>query len=237
MGNLTLASRLSRNRWALMGTARKPGPFITISRQYGCKSFIVGLLVQEILNEGANPGQAWQVYHNEILARLARETKMAEDFIARERLASPQWVTEFFRSLSGQHIPSGFEIRSRITTVLRGLAIAGHAIVIGHGGYWATRDLPRGLAVRLEAPYEWRVRQIASRTGMPLPQARVHLDQVERQRNYLRQLHELHTQVRTPFDVTYDCSQWSLTQIARHVVCLARFRGLLRPDLLSYAWA
>ncbi|MEI7838062.1 MAG: cytidylate kinase family protein [Planctomycetota bacterium] len=228
MGKITLACHLNRNRWSL-GTGRKPGPFITISRQYGCQGFTVGLLVQDILNERVAPGQAWQVYHNEILARLARETHMAEDFVAKERLARPQWVTEFFRSLSGQHIPSGFEIRSRLTTILRGLAIAGHAIVIGQGGYWATRDLTGGLAVRLEAPYEWRVRQIAARRGMPLPQARIHLEQIERRRNYLRQLHEYHTQIRTPFDATYDCSQWELTQIARHIVCLARLRGLLRP--------
>lgn len=228
MGKISPAYQLNRNRRALQRTARKVGPFITISRQYGCQGFTVGLLAQEILNSQAPPGQAWQVYHKEILARLARETHLPEEFFATERLAGPQWVTDFFRSLSGQHIPSGFEIRWRVTTVLRGLAIAGHAIIVGQGGYWATRDLSGGLAVRLEAPYEWRVRQIASRTGMPLPQARIHLDQIERQRNYLKQMHECHTQVKTPFDVTYDCSQWSLTQIARHVVCLARVRGLLR---------
>ncbi|MCY2930379.1 MAG: cytidylate kinase-like family protein [Planctomycetota bacterium] len=229
MSKITLACHLSRNRWALLGTARKPGPFITISRQYGCQGFTVAMLVQEILNDQAGPEQEWQVYHNEILARLARETNLAEDFIARERQARPQWVTEFFRSLSGQHIPSGFEIRSRVTTVLRGLAIAGHAIIVGQGGYWATRDLRGGLAVRLEAPYDWRVRQIAARRGMPGPQARIHLDQIERQRTYLRQLHEYHAQVKTPFDATYDCSQWTLSQVARHIVCLARFKGLLRP--------
>lgn len=227
MGKISLACHLSRNRWALPRTARKAGPFITISRQYGCQGFTVGLLVQEILNEQARPGQAWQVYHKEILARLAKETHLPEEFFAKERLAGPKWVTDFFRSLSGQHIPSGFEIRWRVTTLLRGLAISGHAIIVGQGGYWATRDLSGGLAIRLEAPYEWRVRQIASRTGMPLPQARVHLDQIERQRNYLKQLHEFHANVKTPFDVTYDCSGWSLAQIARHVVCLARFRGLL----------
>ncbi|MCY2923921.1 MAG: cytidylate kinase family protein [Planctomycetota bacterium] len=169
MGKISLACHLSRNRWVLPRTARKAGPFITISRQYGCQGFTVGLLVQEILNEQARPGQAWQVYHKEILTRLANETHLPEEFFATERLAGPKWVTDFFRSLSGQHIPSGFEIRWRVTTLLRGLAIAGHAILVGQGGYWATRDLSGGLAIRLEAPYDWRVRQIAPRTGIFSP--------------------------------------------------------------------
>jgi len=227
MGKISLVSHMKQKERALVEGPKEGGPFITISRQYGCHGFTVGLLLMEVLNEEAGAEQTWHIYQREILSRLATETNLAMEFIERERLAKPSWVGEFVRSLSGRHIPSGGEIRGRITTIIRGLALEGHTIIVGQGGCWATRDLANGLSVRLEAPHEWRVRQIAARDNMPEAQARVRLDRIERQREYLCRLHESRSRRRTAFDLVYDCSRFTLAQIGQQIAYAAGLKGLL----------
>ena len=142
------------------------GPFVTISREFGCYGFSLGLLLMEVLNDEADPSQTWKIYHKEILARLASETKTAADLLERERRAKPRPFLDFFRAFKRDRPPSGYAIRNRITTLIRGLAVEGHAIIIGQGGAGATADLPNGLSVRLEAPLDWRVKEAAFREGL-----------------------------------------------------------------------
>lgn len=202
------------------------GPFVTISREYGCYGFTLGLLMVEILNESVPGNRYWQIYHKDILARLATETNMAQEMLDREMREKPSLIADFFRSFSQEHVPSGFEIRNRITTIIRGLAIQGHAIVIGQGGAAATADLPNGLSIRLEAPEEWRVTQVAFREGIDEAQARRKIREVESEREYIRKLFELRYPRKPAFHILYDCSAFTLSQIAQHVVAMMRLKGI-----------
>jgi hypothetical protein len=203
------------------------GPFITISRQFGCYGFSLGLLLLEILTEDDEQAAAWKIYHKEILASLATETSMAANLLERERRAKPRLMVNFFRSLKKERVPSGLEIRNRITTIIRGLATEGHAIIIGQGGAGATRDLPMGLSIRLEAPYDWRVRQVAFREGVSDTKAKLRIQEMEKERAYLRKLYAAKNERHTPFSVVYDCSAFSLTQIAQQMVYAMRLRKMI----------
>jgi len=194
------------------------GPFVTISRQFGCYGFSLGLLLMEILNEGVGPETTWKIYHREILEQLATETNLAAELLERQRRAKPRLLTEFFRSLSRERVPSGFEVRKQIATIIRGLAIEGYAIVIGQGGAIATQDLSNGLSVRLEAPEDWRTKEIAFREGITEMQAKLRFQERQKERDYLRKLYEARLGNKPCFHLIYDCSVFSLTQIAQHVV-------------------
>ncbi|MCE5279878.1 MAG: cytidylate kinase family protein [Planctomycetaceae bacterium] len=199
--------------------AQNAGPFITISRQAGCYGFSLGLLLMEILNEDIPASTAtWKIYHKEILSKLATETNVAEEFIEKQRRAKQGFLEGLFRSLSKDQAPSGQAIRNRITTIIRGLAIEGHAILIGQGAIGATQDLPNGLSVRVEAPENWRVKQVAFREGLGETQARLRIRAMEEEREYLRRMYETSASQRPRFNVTYDCSVFSLAQIAQQVV-------------------
>jgi len=203
----------------------RSGPFITISRQYGCYGFSLGLLLMEILNEQAPAGKVWKIYHKEILARLATESNMAADLLEEERRTKPGLIVDFFRSLSKDRIPSGYEIRNRITTIIRGLAMNGYAIIIGQGGAGATQDLPKGLSVRLEAPEEWKVKQVAFRDGLAEAQSRIEVCKKEKEREYLRKIYEAKFSRKPAFNIVYDCSVFSLAQIAQHIVYAMKLQG------------
>jgi len=207
---------------------RNAGPFIAISRQYGCYGFSLGLLLLEVLNDEATaPAQAWRVYHKELLERLASETKHGEDVLDRERRSRPRPFLDLFRSFGRERVPSGFEIRNRMTALIRRLAIEGHAIIIGQGGAGATHDLPNGLSVRLEAPLDWRVKEIALRGGLTETEARLRVRAKEREHAYLERIYSKRFPRRPAFQIVYDSSVFTLAQIAQHVVYAMKLKGYI----------
>ena len=203
------------------------GPFMTISRQFGCYGFSLGMLLLEILNEDVPHEKTWKLYHKDILARLATESNMAAELLEKERRNKPRLIVDFFRSLSKDRVPSGLEIRNRITTIIRGLAVEGRAIIIGQGGSGATSDLPNGLAIRLEAPEDWRINKVAFREGLTETEARLAIHEKEREREYLRKLYERQYRRKPAYQLTYDCSIFSLAQIAQHIVYALKLKSML----------
>lgn len=213
-----------------VGIDRRPqeiGPFITISREYGCHGFSLGLLLLDILNESQPPGTSWQIYHRDILTRLANETNLGEDVLQRELMTPPSLWTEFFRTFSREQLPTGGEILHRIHTIIRVLAIQGHAIVVGQGSAAATMDIPNGMALRIEAPLDWRVRQVSFREGLSESEARERIHQVEQERRYLSHLYEQECPRKPAYHMVYDASVFTLAQIAQSVVHMMQLRKMV----------
>jgi len=203
------------------------GPFVTISRQYGCYGFSLGLLLMEILNDEADAEHTWHIYHKEILARLAAETNLAAELLDREHRTKPRLFLDFFRGWRKDRVPSGYEIRNRITALIRSLAIQGRALLIDQSAGGATYDLPNGLSVRLEAPLDWRVKETAFREGLTETEARLHVRAEERERAYLDKIYAVRYPRKPAHHLVYDCSALSLVQIAQHVVYAMKLKGCI----------
>jgi hypothetical protein len=203
------------------------GPFIAVSRQFGCGGFSLGLLLLDLLNDDAKPGESWQIYHKEILDSLAQETDLAPDILERRRRQKPGMLSNFFQSFAGKKgVPSGLEIRNRMTALIRELAVEGRCILIGQGSVGATADVPNGLSIRLEAPEEWRLKQIAFREGLNETQAKNRIAEEMEKREYLQKIYERRHN-RTPLcHLTFDCSNFSLAQIATMVYRAMKIKNL-----------
>lgn len=115
MGKALLAEHMKESRPLTEDDAANAGPFIAISRQFGCHGFSMGLLLLEILNEGAEPEETWKIYHREILTRLATETNLAAEILDRERRAKPRCRSTF----SGLWARSGYPAVSRFAIASR----------------------------------------------------------------------------------------------------------------------
>ncbi|MBI5726065.1 MAG: cytidylate kinase family protein [Planctomycetes bacterium] len=209
------------------GQAPRIGPFITISRQYGCGGFALGLLLLDILNENSDGGKTWKIYHKEILHSLATETNMASDLLEKQRRQKPQFMMDLFNFFASQRVPSGMEIRNSITTIIRGLAINGGAIIIGQGGSAVTADLPNGLSVRLEAPLDWRIGSVAFREGVAARAAEEKIELMEKEREFLRNLYGKKYPRKPAYNLIYDASVFSLAQIAQHVAYALKLMKLV----------
>ncbi len=229
MAKVSLAEHLQDRPDPEQQEESQAGPYITISREFGCWGFSLGLLLLDILSEEADEETHWKIYHKEVLDQLASETNLDIEVLEQQRRTKPRVIAEFFRSFGrkNERLPSGIEVRNRISEIIRNLAIDGWAIVVGQGGAGATHGLPNGMTVRLEAPEDWRVKQIAFREGLSETEARLRIQAEEREKDYLKKIYETRFPRKPAFNLVYDCSAFSLAQIAQHVVHAMKLKGIL----------
>jgi len=200
-----------------LGKKKEPGPFVTISRQYGCDGYALGELLVEKLNEREGEGK-WRVFKKELLKQLAEDTGLTEEVIEKERIGKPSLLKDFFRGMRHKGIPDGYEIRNKITIMVRTVAFEGHAVIIGQGGTAATVDLDNGLSVRIEASKEWRIARVAVREKLKRQAAIARIEEVDRNRKHLRKIYEEKNPRAPAFNLVIDNSMFNIKQAAEQII-------------------
>ncbi len=200
-----------------LGKKKEPGPFVTISRQYGCDGYALGELLVKKLNEREGDDN-WRVFKKELLKQLAEDTGLTEEVIEKERLGKPSLLKDFFRGMRHKGIPDGYEIRNKITIMVRTVAFEGHAVIIGQGGTAATVDLDNGLSVRIEASKEWRIARVAVREKLKRQAAIARIEEVDRKRKHLRKIYEEKNPREPAFNLLIDNSMFNIEQAAEQII-------------------
>ncbi len=226
MAKPTLSSYIRENLEDI-GRKKEPGPYVTISRQYGCDGYELGEMLAKKLNERAEQAK-WRLYKKELLKQLAEDTGLTEDVIEKERLAKPSLLKDFFRGMRRGGIPDGYEIRNKITIMVRTVAFEGHAIIIGQGGAAATADLENGLSVRIEAGKEWRIIRVSRRESLSRQAASVRIEEVEKKRKHLRKIYEEKNPRGPAFNLVIDNSTFDIEQISDQIIFAMEQKDLLK---------
>ncbi len=224
----TLSSYIRENLDS-MEDKKDPGPFITISRQFGCDGYKLGDILLEKL-EARPHEQGWQLYKKEILKQLAEDSGLTEEVIEKERKAKPSLLRDFFRGVRRNNLPGGYEIRNKITLMVRTVAFEGHAIIIGQGSTAATADLQGGISVRVEAPKQWRVTRVSRRDNMLKNAAAAKLEKIEKERAHLRDIYEEKNPRKPAFNLTIDNSRFTLDEAADLIIYAMEQKGLLKAQ-------
>lgn len=225
MSKPTLTSYIRDN---LDGLDKKqdPGPYVTISRQYGCDGYELGDRLLLRLNE-IEGEDGWRLYKKDILKQLAEDTGLTEEVIERERLAKPSLLRDFFRGMRSSGIPDGYEIRNKVTIMVRTVAFEGHAVIIGQGGTAASADLGNGLSVRIEAPREWRITKVSCRENLKRQAAIARIDEIERQRKHLRKIYEEKNPREPAFNLVIDNSLFGIDEVTDLIMFAMQQKGLI----------
>jgi cytidylate kinase len=150
--------------------------------------------------------------------------------IERERHAMPSILKDFFRGMSKSGIPDGYEIRHKITYMVRSVACEGYAIIIGQGGTAATTDIAQGLSVRIEAPKNWRMIRVCRRDKISKEEALAKIEVEEEKRAYLRRIYEELNPRSPAFNLTFDNSILTAEQIASLIYCTMQFKKMTPPE-------
>jgi hypothetical protein len=224
----TISSYIRENLDNLDGKS-EPGPFITISRQFGCDGYKLGDILLKKLEERPDE-QEWRLYKKEILTQLAEDSGLTEEVIEKERKAKPSIIREFFRGVRRNNLPGGYEIRNKITLMVRTVAFEGHAIIIGQGGTAATADLEGGISVRIEAPKEWRIVRVSRRDDMLKDAAATKLEKIEKERSHLRDIYEEKNPRKPAFNLNIDNSRFTLDEAADLIIYAMEQKGLIEAE-------
>lgn len=212
-----------------IGTKKQPGPYITISRQWGCDGIGLGQIIVSKLNQ-RDPEQRWKLYQKELLKQLAEDTGLTEEILEKERKSKPSLLKDFLRGLKKNGIPDGYEVRNKITMMVRTIAFEGHAVIIGQGGTAATGDLANGLSVRVVAPRDWRIARICRRENLEKQAAVAKIEQIEKEREHLREIYERQNPREPAFNLMFDNAMFTNEQIADMVILAMEEKNLIEKD-------
>lgn len=209
------------------GKKNSVGPFVTISRQFGCCGYELADLLAKKINEFADENHQWKVYRKEILAKLAEQSGFSLDAIEKARVEKTGFLQEILKNVRINATPDTFQIRSQIAIMVRDICRKGHAIIVGQGGAAATTDMENGLSIRIEAPEQWRIQRVSRRDNLTSEQAIARINEVERARQYLRQTYAQINPKVPAFNLTIDNSMFTTEQIVEQLILVMKQCGML----------
>jgi cytidylate kinase len=201
-------------------------PFITISRDFGCRANLLATMLKEELDKS---GKSWQIMNKEIIQNAARELHLDSDLISRisgsfERTQ----MDEIISALSSRYYKSDRKIRQTIASVVLNTAIAGHTIIVGRGSAAVTRGLHPAIHVHLIAPVEWRLNSMMLRYGLKREETYKQLTETDHKRYKLIRDNLKGTEaIEHLFDLSLNCSMISHEEIVKIIMKLAQMRKMV----------
>lgn len=197
------------------------GPFVVVTRQSGTGGASFAKKVGEALG--------WSVLDGEIVDLIADTFHLDGAMVHLLDEAKANWVRDVLGELMPQIVVNRDTYVHHLGKVLRLVALHGRVVLVGRG---AQLFLPRsaGLAVRIVAPEEDRVRHVSERDGIEPKAARRRLEDIDRRRSTFV-AHYFNRDVNDPllYDLVLNESTLSVDDMVELVVTACRRRGLLEP--------
>lgn len=153
------------------GNPSGSGPFVTISRESGAGGSALAQLLAERLPH--RPGHPWVVYSGNLIEEMLRTNDLP---VHLARFLPEDRVSELDASVGeivGLH-PNLWDLVAKTNEMIRRLAQAGHAILLGRGAAFATPDIPNGIHLRLVAPDKYRAARTARWLSVDFATAAAH---------------------------------------------------------------
>jgi len=205
------------------------GPVVTISREFGCPSKIIGQLLTDALNQipGEQPIVKWRFINKELVESAARElnlqTNQLNYFISS---VGKGLLEDVMISFTPGYV-SSHRIRSTIGNIVRAMGQHGHFVIAGRGAAGVLRSHPNALHIRLHAPIEWRIPEICKLRGVKPEEAVSLALETDKKRTALIELMYGHKYTPYLFDVHFNCSTIPLQEIVHAVIALMQAKKMI----------
>lgn len=142
-------------------TTNENGPFITISREFGCQA---NLLAKMLRDELKKKGQKWSILNKEIIMESAKKLDMEPRKVQIVSESTDRsMMDEVLSALSTKYYKSDRKVRQTIANVITSAAYAGNTIIVGRGGAAITHGMQPSIHLKLYAPIEWRLQSLMAR--------------------------------------------------------------------------
>lgn len=153
------------------GTPPATGSFITIARESGTGGGALAQLLAEHLRERV--GHPWVVYSGNLIEEMLQSNNLPSSlarFLPEDRISE---LDASIGEIVGLH-PNLWDLVGKTNQLMRYIARAGHAILLGRGGAFVTADIPNGLHVRLVGPAKFRAARTARWLSIDFAAAAAH---------------------------------------------------------------
>ncbi|MCK3684809.1 cytidylate kinase-like family protein [Maribellus sp. YY47] len=196
-----LNSRLKEEKSFQKGHVGDAGPVITISREVGCNGLKLANLLAIELNKQRMLAD-WKVLSKEIFYESARELNLAPEKILKALKKEDSYTFEQILTAFGEkRYKSEAKIVNTVKEVVRSLAINGFNIIVGRASHIIAADIKNALHIRLEAPLEYRIRNIMCNNNLSRDEAKAFIERVEKERIAFRKAIRLEQSLDVHFDM------------------------------------
>jgi hypothetical protein len=146
------------------------GPFITISREYGCEGIPLARKLAERLNKSSPGPTPWVVMEKEVIETIAKKEGAAAEFVDALSHTRRGYIRQTVEVLFGQR-PTEYQAYEKLAEALLSIAEAGRVILVGRGGSIVCAGMERGMHIRLMASVQWRAGKISQERGITTGEA------------------------------------------------------------------
>jgi len=205
------------------------GPVITISRESGCPSKLIGQQLTELLNKKSVQVKTprWRFVSKEIVVTVARELELKLTDMNYLLSSGRKGLMEDVLASFSQPYVNKHRIRKTITHVISAMAQKGHVVIVGRGGVGVLHGCPNALHIRLQAPLEWRIREICKLREISVQEARKLALDTDIKRTALIELMFKDKFHPCLFDLILNCSTLSKEEIIYTIIRLMEAKKML----------
>ncbi len=181
------------------------GPVITISRTLGCDGSEIAQLLSETINKEYSvkkDQKKWFCINKEILGKAARELDSKPSKV--ERLLNGEelgYWGDIVGSFLDKNYLSDENIKNTVTRVIKGYAEEGHVVIVGRAGFIIAKHIPQSFHVKLTAPFEWRVDNVAERFNMNHNEAQKIVKSIDEKRKMFLHYFKFNPEDESNFDL------------------------------------
>ena len=233
MDNLFIKYMSERAKKAVStdGNVDSSGPVITISRQYGCPAERISEKLVKVLSKRASVNQGsleWRLISKEIIEDSAKQLKLTPSLVSDLK----EYKSRGFMDHLTMFFSEGFytrdsQIMVTIAKFIHAAASQGHVVVLGRAGEAITQNINHSLHIKLEAPLDWRVRNVCSERNITPYDAKELCQEMDKRRTEFRDHFQSGRADIEFFDLILNTKTLSDDLIVDMIVNLADSKGLI----------
>jgi len=206
-----------KNRFQATEDPKKkfPGPVVTISRECGCTAINIAEALGAKLTQIT--GEEWHVLTKEILEEAAQKLELHPKQIEYvfESKEKSTW-DEVFSAMASKYYKSDKQIKKTIADVVQAIAQRGNCVIVGRGGVILTHDIEKSLHIKLQAPLDWRAKQLQKKYGGKLSDMKLYAQSIDDKREILRNFFHKKPLKLSHFDLVFNSMKLS-DEIITHI--------------------
>lgn len=202
-------------------------PYVTISREYGCFGFSIAEKITDLLNFEKKSDHPWAAYNKELLDKVMKDMGLSTGLMETMTGNARKTMTDLLQTYFDK-FPPQVAVYRKLAETVRVLAEIGNVVLVGRAGNIITREIPRGLHVRIIASMEFRVKNIAQARKIGIKEAEKVINEKTRERDsFIREYLRFDSTESSNYDMVINNSSYTADQAANLIIGAMRSKGLI----------
>lgn len=169
----------------------------------------------------------WKQINKEIIQEAATQLNLDPNHIRYMFQTMQINVLDDILSSLYLNIKSGQNVRKTVHDVIRSFAVKGYVVIVGRAAAAITHSCVNSLHIRLQAPIEWRVRQVMASRGISEDQAKKIAMEMDRKRTLMMEAFtgekfDIHI-----FDMIFNCHTLSIEEITQSILDMMKVKKMI----------